>query len=51
MKLLKETSLERYLKLENLLSQVVMSGEFPAHLSESRRVKREHLLKSTFQVF
>ena len=48
MKLLKETNLERYLKLENLLSSVVLSGEFPALFSESKRAKREQLLSSKF---
>lgn len=46
MKLMKESNLERYLKWENLLSQVVLGGEFPAHLSEAKRAKREQLLSS-----
>ena len=50
MKTLKESNLERYLKLENLLSQVVLSGDFPTHLTESKRSKREHLFSGNICV-
>ncbi len=51
LKFLKETSIERYLKLENLLSQVVLNGEFPSHLSEAKRAKREQLFSGTRILF
>ena len=51
LKQLKETHLEKYLKLENLLSQVVLNGEVPSYLKETKKSKRARLINSIKQLF
>lgn len=46
LKHLKETNLEKYLKLENLLSQTVLNGEVPSQLKETKKSRRVRLLHS-----
>lgn len=46
LKQLKENNIERYLKLENLLSQTVLNGEIPSQIKESKNIKRESILNS-----
>ncbi len=46
LKRLKESHLEKYLKLENLLSQTVLNGEIPAQIKESKRARRDRVSDS-----
>lgn len=46
LKQLKETNLEKYLKLENILSQTVLNGEIPAQLKDSKQARRNILSDS-----
>lgn len=46
LKALKETNLEKYLKLENLLSQTVLNGEIPIQIKESKLARRERISSS-----
>lgn len=48
LKQLKESHLDRYLKLENLMSQTVLTGEFPHQLKDSKSNRRERLAHSKF---
>ena len=43
LKQLKEVHLEKYLKLENLLSQTVLNGEIPSQIKESKKIRRERI--------
>lgn len=43
LKQLKEGHLEKYLKLENLLSQTVLNGEIPAQIQDTKQNRRERL--------
>lgn len=46
LKQLKENHLEKYLKLENLLSQTVLNGEVPNHLKETKKSRRDRIINS-----
>lgn len=46
LKQLKEVNLERYLKLENLLSQTVLNGEIPSNLKETKKSRRDRITNS-----
>lgn len=48
LKQLKESHLEKYLKLENLLSQAVLNGEVPDPLKKSKQARRERISHSNF---
>ena len=48
LKELKESNLEKYLKLENLLSQTVLDGEIPSLLKESKQARRERISHSNY---
>lgn len=45
-KTMKEGNTERYLRHENLLSQVSIGGDFPSHLRDSIPSRRQHILQS-----
>lgn len=47
LKQLKEDHLEKYLKLENLLSQTVLNGEIPSNLIETKKSRRDRIVNST----
>lgn len=47
LKQLKDSHLEKYLKLENLLSQTVLNGEIPSQLKETKKSRRARLVHST----
>jgi hypothetical protein len=46
LKQLKEGHLEKYLKLENLLSQTVLNGEIPFNLKETKKSRRDRIINS-----
>lgn len=48
LKQLKESHVEKYLKLENLLSQTVLNGEIPSQIKDTKLIRREHIANSTF---
>ena len=47
LKQLKEFHIEKYLKLENLLSQTVLNGEIPSQIRETKKIRREKISNST----
>ena len=47
LKQLKEFNIEKYLKLENLLSQTVLNGEIPSQIRETKKIRREKISNST----
>lgn len=49
LKQLKEDQLDKYLKLENLLSQTVLNGDFPSNLKETKKSRRDRIINSTYQ--
>lgn len=51
LKHLKESHVERYLKLENLLSQVVLNGEIPSQIKETKMIRRERISDRNILLF
>lgn len=43
LKHLKDANLDRYLKLENILSQTVLNGELTETIKEEKRFRRERI--------
>lgn len=50
LKQLKESHLEKYLKLENLLSQTVLNGEVPSYLKETKKSRRDRIINSNLNI-